>query len=357
MDWESAENEILLNPRLPVSDREAALIHLPKANLSGHIWLSTSGSSGYLKWVALPKSALLVSAAAVNQHFRSDSTDRWLNPLPTFHVGGLGILARAFLSGAAVFSTSGWDPFQYAKSLLEHHITLSSLVPAQVFDLVQNKLAPPNCLRAIIVGGARLQPELYKQASELGWPLYPSYGMTEASSQIATAASANDPALMVLPHISVKTVESGHLQLEGPSLFTAYAHIRNGSLVLDQRPTPFLTEDKGFLQGKQLTLLGRDTHFIKIGGESVDLLRLERILEEIKLELGFDSDVALFANEDSRLGHVIHLAATVPAVQSLIECYNTRVLPFEKIRQVHYLQSIPRSPLRKLLLNELKKLV
>ena len=63
----------------------------------------------------------------------------------------------------------------------------SSLVPAQVLDLVRAGLRPPPVLRAIVVGGGAISAELYRDARALGWPVLPSYGMTECCSQIATA--------------------------------------------------------------------------------------------------------------------------------------------------------------------------
>ncbi|HET8773411.1 MAG TPA: AMP-binding protein, partial [Thermoanaerobaculia bacterium] len=121
IDWLSADSHVLLNPRMPEEERrrlESLVVDLP-----GHVWLSTSGTTGALKLTALSKRALLASAAAVNRHLQSDDRDVWLCVLPTFHVGGLGIYARAFLSGARVV-TSGWEG-----------VTLASLVPAQVSDL------------------------------------------------------------------------------------------------------------------------------------------------------------------------------------------------------------------------------
>jgi O-succinylbenzoic acid--CoA ligase len=105
IDWLSHESHVLLNPRMPDAERqrlESFVVPLP-----GHLWLATSGTTGSLKLTALSKRAMLASAAAVNRHLQSDADDVWLCVLPTFHVGGLGIYARAFLSGAQVV-TAEW---------------------------------------------------------------------------------------------------------------------------------------------------------------------------------------------------------------------------------------------------------
>jgi len=163
--------------------------------------------------------------------------------------------------------------------------------------------------------------------------------------------------LTILPHATIEVTEGGFLQVEAASLFTAYAFLHGNEPRIVMRPHPFVTEDRGVVQGQQLIVHGRDQNFIKIGGEAVDILRLERILEEVKLETGFVGDIALFPVEDERLGHVIHLASTAEGVGGLVEKYRERVNPFEKIRKVHLVNRIPRSPMRKLLLAELRKLI
>ena len=91
-----------------------------------------------------------------------------------------------------------------------------------------------------------------------------------------------------------------------------------------------------------LSVEGRAGDFVKIGGESVDLKRLDRILSELA-----GDDAAIFAVPDERLGQVIHLATVVEP--SFVDAFNDRVHPFERIRKVHRVESIPRSPLGKLL--------
>jgi len=81
------------------------------AELQDHVLFQTSGSSGDPKWIALSKSALLLSAACVNHHLRVDENSRWGLVLPLHHVGGFGVVARAFEAGCdcAVFPER-WNP-------------------------------------------------------------------------------------------------------------------------------------------------------------------------------------------------------------------------------------------------------
>lgn len=361
IDWQSNETYLLLNPRLP---QKISLgfqqIQAYSNKFPAHIWLTTSGSN-QLKLVALHKKAILSSAQSVNQHLKATSKDIWINPLPIFHVGGLGIWARAHLSGAALFPfLDKWSPQKFHTILEEHQATLTSLVPAQVYDLVINQLKCPKSLRALVVGGGALGESLYHQARLLGWPLLPSYGLTECASQVATATLdslhlSNLPKLEVLSHIKIKIDENGKIYLSSPALLTTYAQLEKEEL---QFSTPvcngwLASEDRGHLMGNTLSLWGRDNSFIKIGGESVEMGRLEKIFEEIKLKLQIAFDLVLLAVPDERLGHAIHLFTTHGAIDTLRKHYDEQVMPYERIRHVHLVDAIPRSPLNKILYNDL----
>lgn len=329
IDWLSDESHLLLNPRMPAEERsrlESLVVDLP-----GHLWLATSGTTGVLKLTALSKRAMLVSAAAVNRHLHSDANDVWLRVLPRFHVGGLGIHARAFLSGAQVV-TEGWDG-----------VTLASLVPAQVTDLVKRGTRAPASVRAVIIGGGALSSTLYESARALGWPLLPSYGLTECCSQVATATSGS-PELMLLDHVEVRIELDGRLSLRSEALLTGYATSEG---FVDPKVEGWLTtDDVAAVEGKMLRVEGRRGDFVKIGGESVDLSRLDRILAEL------GADAAVVAIPDERLGHVIGVAITSDDV-SVLDAFNARVFPFERVRRVIRVAAIPRTALGKIVRNRI----
>lgn len=364
VDWDADTVEILLNPRLPNKEKDSLLAlvdHLP--HQPEHVWIATSGSTGAIKLVALSKSGIMASAAAVNTHLASDSNDCWINPLPGFHVGGLGIKARSYLSGARMVAQNMWDPIKFCELACQHQATLSALVPAQVFDLINKRIAAPATMRAIIVGGGVLPDTLYHQALQLGWPLLPSYGLTECASQVATKelfALSAAPILKILPHVAVKCDTLGYICLKGPSLLSGYAFYKDGDaqFVDPKIEGWFRTDDIGLIDGVYLVVKGREKDFFKIGGESVSLARLEGYLEEAKVTLSIAEDMALVVIPDQRLGHVMAVASEkCDILENVVAYFNDRVLPFERIRQVHVVSHIPRTPLRKLQKEKLIQLI
>jgi o-succinylbenzoate---CoA ligase len=329
---------------MPEEDRralEALAIDLP-----GHVWLATSGTTGSMKLTALSKRALLASAAAVNRFLDAGETDVWCRVLPAFHVGGLGIETRAHLSGARVV-TMAWEP---ARFVAFSEMTLASLVPAQVSDVLAARLEPPRGLRAVIVGGGALRADLYDSARALGWPVLPSYGMTETCSQVATATPSG-PELMLLDHVEARADADGRLAFRGSSLLTGYGTAEG--FVDPKADGWFVTEDLGAVRGRMLVVEGRRGDFVKVGGESVDLGRLDAILATVG---GVHAGVVAVA--DDRLGHVIHLVVDASLDgEAVAAAFNERVHPFERARKVHRVGEIPRSSLGKLRRSELASML
>lgn len=367
VDWLSSVTQVLCNPRLSAAESEKIINQLqnPKAP-PGLLWFSTSGSTsaqGTQKWVGISRGALLSSARSVNHHLECDSDDVWLNVLPVFHVGGCSIFARAELSGSHVYELKEWSPQEFVNALTQVRATLSSLVPAQVHDLIHAGLNAPKHIKAIVVGGGSLSPSLYQKGRALGWPLLPSYGMTECGSQIATAGfdsliDKKHPSMHILPHIHHKVDDDGRLHIRSPSLLSAYAYINEEDVKFEIIPKDhwLITEDIVEVEGHTLRHKGRKNDFIKIGGESVLVPHLEEIWEQIAVDSGFSSkDAAISPVPDERLGFTMQLFTIQnnANVSHALELFNTKVLPFERIRQVNQVESIPRSSLGKLLRNQL----
>lgn len=361
------EPTLLSNPKLePARIDVARQAANASEMLRGHLLVASSGTTaaapGEDKWVALSRAALLASAHAVNTFLDSGPHDVWLNPLPKFHVGGLGVLTRARLSGAAYFSLREWNAEAFLDLSLEHRATLASLVPTQVFDIVQAGLPAPRSLRAVIVGGGALDATLKSRALQLGWPLLESYGMSETASQVATARTPEERTLTPLPHAALGFDDDGTIVvLRCPALLTAYLHVGpDGTRVEDPKHEgSFRTNDLGELgpDGK-LRILGRRSAFVKVLGESVDLVRLSALAKRLAAETGA-SDGAVTAVDDPRAGARVALAYTGSEAlgAELLERFNTLVLPYERAVRVVQLPEIPRTALGKVAEKQLAEAV
>lgn len=203
-------------------------------------YMLTSGST------ATPKIAIhsfanhITSALGITSYFSLRSTDRWQLCLPLYHISGLAILWRCFLTGAAVSIDA---PF-----------THTSLVPTQLARRA------PKC-KAILIGGAALPTSLALKYSHL--PIFPSYGLTEMSS---TVLIKNKP----LPYRRVKII-NGELFVSGPTLFQGYLN--------EEPPTEwFGTRD---LATSSYEIIGRKDRMFISGGENIYPEVIEKALTQL----------------------------------------------------------------------------
>lgn len=381
--WESDQSHLILDPQeIDEQSKGSAEQNLfqdffyQSEHLKAHVWIASSGSTSdsalSRKLIGLSKKALLTSAENVNNWIQAYQNDVWGLVLPQFHVGGLSIWARAYLSKAKVIDFSDgksrpqWQPVQFVDQLNFHKITLTSLVPTQVFDLVEQNLKAPSSLRVVFVGGGGLQADLYRKARLLGWPLLPSFGMTEACSQVATAplsslSSSGDPVLEVLPHFSFEIDDQDLLALQGPSMLSGFWQQQKEKkiFVAHQKQNYFWTEDRVRSLGHRAILpLGRRTDYVKILGEGVDVMALQSKLQSQFTEL---SQALVIDVPDQRKGSDFVLvveksaAPTTVKLQQALKNWNQSCHPVERIQKFCQVEAVPRSSLGKVMKAELRK--
>lgn len=136
--------------------------------------------------------------------------DRWLLCLPLYHVGGLSVVIRSAIYGTAVVLQNGFDVSMVCDALEHQAVTLVSLVPTQLYRLLDTLPSSLPHLRLILLGGAAATPDLLTRAAHL--PVATTYGLTEACSQVATAlpdAATVKPGTVgkPLPGISIQVVD------------------------------------------------------------------------------------------------------------------------------------------------------
>ncbi len=156
--------------------------------------LFTSGTTGDPKAVELTAGNVFASAVASGFRLGVDPNDRWLVSLALNHMGGLAPIYRSALYGTTVVLREGFDPGGVADDIDRYDATGVSLVPTMLQRALDSRGTLSDSLRVVLLGGAPAPDELIKRCRDYSIPVYPTYGMTEAASQIATATpdQAND---------------------------------------------------------------------------------------------------------------------------------------------------------------------
>ena len=270
----------------PLSAATAEPVQPPSWSLDDtQLILFTSGTTGDPKPVRLTTGNLLASAAASAFRLGFAPDDRWLVTLPLHHTGGISPILRLPIYGTTVVLRDGFDAGDAADDLEAYDATAVSLVPTMLRRMLDRRGTLAESLRVVLLGGASAPTELIERCRDYSVPVFPTYGMTETASQIATARpaeafetpeSVGSPLFLTDVRIvddagdPLPAGEPGEIVVDGATVTPGYYD------------TPTATEaafgtfglhtgDVGVLdESGSLTLLNRLDDLIVTGGENVD---------------------------------------------------------------------------------------
>jgi O-succinylbenzoic acid--CoA ligase len=261
--------------------------------------LFTSGTTGVPKIAMLSLKNHLASAEASNHHNGLAAGDRWLLSIPLYHVGGLAIIYRCFRASAALVLARGDLPVVIETCGVTH----LSLVPTQLKRLLATLPIPSNLqgLRSILLGGAPIPAALMADAKARGLPVFPTYGMTETSSQVATVLPGGcwpESGASILPCNEVQVGPDGEIRVRGDNVFLGYLEDGNLRKITDACGW-FSTGDLGEIDDRGfLRVHGRRDKLIISGGENIYPEEIEAAL------MGMDDveQARVLAIEDDEFG-------------------------------------------------------
>lgn len=253
----------------------------------------TSGSSGAPKGVQITFDNVFWNAVASAGRLGALPNDRWLSVLPLFHVGGLTVVFRSCIFGAGMALHPKFDLEAVSRALDEDGITLVSLVPTMLVRLMEYRAQVPSGLRLVLLGGAAASPELMAECARRGWRVAPTYGLTEATSQVATMLpddAARKPGSVGKPLFGAQvrilnaleepspSGEIGEIAVSGPTVMRGYFKNPEASAKAI-RQNELRTGDMGYLDADgDLFVLQRRSDLIVSGGENVYPAEVERAL-------------------------------------------------------------------------------
>jgi O-succinylbenzoic acid--CoA ligase len=284
-----------LPSRITATEAEQARSELEKARRER--WLPpgsvavlwTSGTSGAPRGVALTEHGLRASATASSHRLSLSPSDVWFASLSLGHVGGLALVTRALMLGAPLVAPGAFAVEDLVDGIRNGTeagpLTHVSLVPTQLLRLLDRwgGTPPPDSFRCALVGGAATPEPLLTRALESGWPLALTYGMTEMTSQVATAAP---------PHVRAKPGSVGaplpgvELRIEADGEVLVRGTPRAAGYVATEEPLVddhgwYHTGDLGRLDSDgDLWIVGRRSDRIMSGGVTVDPHEVEAVLRQ-----------------------------------------------------------------------------
>jgi O-succinylbenzoic acid--CoA ligase len=303
------------------------------------LFMATSGTTGTPKAVMLSPANLGAAVAASSHLSRLAPGDTWLACLPLYHIGGLAIVLRCAAAGATVLLHRGFDPERVWADLERYRVSHVSLVPPMLRRLLDTAAGapPPPALRMVLTGGGPLDPDLCREAVARGWPVCPTYGMSECASQVATLCPApadwrHGEVGRPLPGVRVEVVDDagettageGWIRVRGPNVMRGYAD-GSGTPGIGLDPCgAFVTGDRGQLgDDGTLTVRGRGDATAVTGGVNVSPAQVERRMRACP---GIDT-VTVRAEPDPLWGAVLAAEVTGPWDRQRVEAWCRAHLP------------------------------
>lgn len=319
--WRLGVTPAPLNPALTGRELRHARRALEGwAGRGAQVVLWTSGTSGSPRGVALGAAGLAAHVDAVSARLGVEpASDLWAATLSPAHVGGFMLLFRALLTGSPAALPGPLDAPGLARLLdggvvadgLRRPVTHLSLVPTQLRRLLEARGAAPAPagLRCVLLGGAHAPRPLLERALAGGWPVALTWGMTEMSSQVATATPdevRRKPGSVGRPleGVEVRVGVGGELLVRGPGRALGYL----GGTALPDEGGWYPTGDLGHVdEAGALFVTGRRSDRIVTGGVTVDAREVE---EAVRAHPSV-SDACVVGVPDEEWGEVV-AALVVP---------------------------------------------
>ena len=322
--WESGMPFVPLDPR--IGGPPGPLEPPPEAGTV----IFTSGTTGEPKPVFLTAANHEASAIASAWNLGVDPGDRWLCCLPLWHVGGLAIPIRSAIYGTTALLHDGFNAERVRDELAGGGVTLVSLVATMLRRLIDAGMSEWPGLRAALVGGGPVPADLVEWAATSGFPLVPTYGMTETASQVVTG---HRPLLGV----ELRVAADGEILVRGPMVAPGAAD-DDGWLH---------TGDRGRLEDGRLHVEGRLDDVIVTGGENVAAAEVEEAL----LSHAAVADAGVVGRPDAEWGEAITALVVLRGEVSddeLIAHCRARLPGFKVPKAIERRDSLPRNAAGKL---------
>ncbi len=225
--------------------------------------IATSGTQGIPKIINISRQNIKTHCDSFIKKIPVCESSIWLNCMPLNHIAGVMIIYRCWFNHSSMLLHDNFDESRVWNDLQNLAISHISLVPRMLVRLLEHchDTKPPASLKFVIVGGDVLTNELFQRAITAGWPIYISYGMTEATSTIALGKTSSK--LIPLDGFEIEVNRTGILKIKGEMV------VQSGW---------FETSDQVKWDGHYLSVLGRCDDTIISSGHNYSPQYLESIL-------------------------------------------------------------------------------
>ena len=326
--------------------------------------LHTSGTTSRPKIVPLSQRNVTASAGNIGKTLALTEEDRCLNIMPLFHIHGLmAATLSSMAAGASVYCSPGFNALKVFSWLDEAKPTWYTAVPTMHQAIVARAERNPESvkrakLRFIRSSSSSLPPQVMAEVERVfNAPVIESYGMTEASHQMASnplpprARKPGSVGVAAGPEVAIMD-DAGNLLPQGG---IGEIVIKGGNVTAGYENNPkanegaftngwFRTGDQGSFDAEgYLSLTGRLKEINNRGGEKIS----PREVDEVLLDHPAVAQAITFAMPHAKLGEEVAAALVLKeganATENDIRAFvATRLADFKVPRKVVFLAEIPK---------------
>jgi acyl-CoA synthetase (AMP-forming)/AMP-acid ligase II len=331
--------------------------------------LHTSGTTSRPKIVPLSQSNVATSADNVARTLEFGEGDRGLNIMPLFHIHGLiaGLLAP-LSRGGSVYCTPGFNALRFFAWMEEASPTWYTAVPTMHQAILtraghNREIIARHPLRFIRSSSASMPPQVIAELeATFNTPVIESYGMTEASHQMASnplrgvrkpgsvgVAAGPEVAIMDEQGNLLGAGETGEIVIRGDNVTTGYENNPKANAEAFTNGW-FRTGDQGVADDDgYIRLTGRLKEIINRGGEKFSPREVDESLMDHPAVL----QAVTFAVPHDKLGEDVAAAVVLrdganATEQELRSFLSERLAGFKIPRKILLLPEIPKGATGKL---------
>ena len=333
----------------------------------------SSGTTGLPKGVMLSHKNLVCNAVQSVATARITFEDRLLVFVPLYHIYGIMLMGLAAMTGARLVLMERFEAGRCLQLIQEQGITILYSVPqvlAVLNDWPQLDEYDLHTVRFNQCGAAPVPPPLARRFEQLTHiPVMTSYGLTEASPG-THSNPVYDPRLMKVETIGlpihdtqqkIVDIETGQIELgvgeegelivRGPQVMQGYWKAPEATAEA-LRDGWLYTGDIGWRDEEgYVTITDRKKELIKYKSLSVAPAQLEAVL----LEHPAVADVAVIARPNEEAGEVPKAFVVLRAGyeqqdrDELMAWINGQLATYKHVREIEFIEAIPRNPSGKIL--------
>jgi acyl-CoA synthetase (AMP-forming)/AMP-acid ligase II len=330
----------------------------------------SSGTTGLMKGVMLTHRNLVANIEQAWNSMPLTEEDTLVGLMPFFHIYGQTVVLNMGLAkGSTIVVMQRFDCDLLMDLMEEHGVTWLHVAPPVILQLATHTNVEDrdfSKLKLIISGAAPLDAELAGRAeAKVGAPVRQGYGMTELSpvshkSRLARVAETppgsvgalipNTEARLIDPETEqdVAEGEKGEIWIRGPQVMKGYLNNDEATAETLVEDGWLRTGDIARIDEKGFTfIVDRLKELIKYKGYQVPPAELEAVL--VSHPKVRDAGVIGVPMDDGGEAPKAFVVAEDVEADELIAYVAGRVAPYKKIRELAFVDEIPKSASGKIL--------